>query len=41
MENSFGGLWSDEKCFQWELDNNISLDNQSFVNLYNSTAREI
>ena len=41
MANSFGGLWSDEKCFQWELDNNISLDNQSFVNLYNSTAREI
>lgn len=41
MANSFGGTWTDEQCFQWELQNNISLENQSFVNLYNSTAREI
>ena len=41
MANSFGGIWSDEQCFRWELQNNISLENQGFINLYNSTAREI
>lgn len=41
MANSFGGIWSDEQCFRWELQNNISLENQGFINLYNSTAREL
>jgi 2-polyprenyl-3-methyl-5-hydroxy-6-metoxy-1,4-benzoquinol methylase len=41
MANSFGGLWDNEKCFNWEIENRISLDNEGFVNLYNNTAREI
>ena len=39
--NSFGGNWNDAKCFQWELDNGISLENEGFVNLYKSTAKRI
>jgi 2-polyprenyl-3-methyl-5-hydroxy-6-metoxy-1,4-benzoquinol methylase len=39
--NSFGGNWNDAKCFQWELDNGISLENEGFVNLYNATAKSI
>ena len=39
--NSFGGNWNDAKCFQWELDNGISLENEGFVNLYRATAKSI
>lgn len=39
--NSFGGNWNDAKCFQWELDNGISLENEGFVNLYKATAKSI
>ena len=39
--NSFGGNWNDAKCFQWELDNGISLENEGFVNIYKATAKSI
>ena len=39
--NSFGGNWNDATCFQWELDNGISLENEGFVNVYKATAKSI
>lgn len=39
--NSFGGNWNDAQCFQWELANGISLENEGFVNLYTATAKTI
>ena len=39
--NSFGGNWNDATCFQWELDNGISLENEGFVNIYKATAKSI
>ena len=39
--NSFGGIWDDNKCFEFEMANNIRLDNDGFVNLYINTAQQI
>ena len=39
--NSFNGNWNDAKCFQWEMDNGIKLENPGFVKLYEATAKTI
>jgi len=39
--NSFNGNWNDAKCFQWEMDNGITLENVGFVKLYEATAKTI
>ena len=39
--NSFGGNWGDLTCFQWEMRNGISIENEAFVNLYKGTAKTI
>lgn len=39
--NSFNGNWNDVKCFQWEMDNGITLENPGFVKLYEATAKTI
>jgi len=41
MENSFGGLWNDKKCFDYEMANQIRLDNEGFVNMFRSTANKV
>jgi len=41
MENSFGGLWDDKKCFDYEMQNQIRLDNEGFVNMFRATAKQI
>jgi len=41
MENSFGGLWDDKKCFDYEMANQIRLDNEEFVNMFRSTAKKV
>ena len=41
MENSFGGLWDDKKCFDYEMANQIRLDNEGFVNMFRATAKQI
>jgi 2-polyprenyl-3-methyl-5-hydroxy-6-metoxy-1,4-benzoquinol methylase len=41
MENSFGGLWDDAKCFEYEMQNQIRLDNEGFVNMFRATAKQI
>ena len=39
--NAFGGTWDDQKCFNHENDLGINLDNESYVNLFKQTAKEI
>lgn len=39
--NAFGGTWDDIKCFNHENDLGINLDNESYVNLFRQTAKEI
>lgn len=39
--NAFGGTWDDEKCFNHEHSLGINLDNESYVNLFRETAKEI
>jgi 2-polyprenyl-3-methyl-5-hydroxy-6-metoxy-1,4-benzoquinol methylase len=39
--NSFNGNWDDLTCFQWEMRNGISIENEAFVNLYKGTAKTI
>ena len=39
--NAFGGTWDDQKCFNHENDLGINLDNESYVNLFRQTAKEI
>ena len=39
--NAFGGTWDDEKCFNHEHTLGINLDNESYVNLFRETAKEI
>jgi len=39
--NAFGGTWDDTKCFNHENDLGINLDNDSYVNLFKETAKEI
>lgn len=41
MQNSFGGLWDDKKCFDYEMANQIRLDNEGFVNMFIATANKI
>jgi len=41
MENSFGGLWDDKKCFDYEMANQIRLDNEGFVNMFRATANKV
>ena len=41
MENSFGGLWDDKKCFDYEMANEIRLENEGFVNMFRTTAKQI
>jgi 2-polyprenyl-3-methyl-5-hydroxy-6-metoxy-1,4-benzoquinol methylase len=40
-KNSFGGLWDDKKCFDYEMANQIRLDNEGFVNMFRATAKQI
>ena len=39
--NSFGGNWNDRTCFDWEMRNGITLQNEGFVKMYQDTARYI
>ena len=39
--NTFGGTWDDQKCFNHENDLGINLENESYVNLFRQTAKEI
>ena len=39
--NAFGGTLDDQKCFNHENDLGINLDNESYVNLFRQTAKEI
>jgi 2-polyprenyl-3-methyl-5-hydroxy-6-metoxy-1,4-benzoquinol methylase len=39
--NSFGGLWNNQQCFDYEMRNGIHLDNPSFVNMYEDVVNEI
>jgi len=39
--NAFGGTWDNEKCFNHEHTLGINLDNESYVNLFRETAKEI
>lgn len=41
MGNSFGGLWDDQKCFDYEMANQIRLDNEGFVNMFRATANKV
>jgi 2-polyprenyl-3-methyl-5-hydroxy-6-metoxy-1,4-benzoquinol methylase len=41
MKNAFNGTMNDEDCFNHELSLGIDLDNDSYVNLFNQTAKEI
>lgn len=41
MKNAFNGTMNDEECFNHELSIGVHLDNTSFVELYNSTTKEI
>lgn len=41
MANSFGGLWDDQKCFDYEMANQIRLDNEGFVNMFRATANKV
>ena len=41
MANSFGGLWDDAKCFDYEMQNQIRLDNEGFVNMFRATANKV
>lgn len=38
---SFGGLWNNQQCFDYEMRNGIHLDNPSFVNMYEDVVNEI
>ena len=40
-KNSFGGLWDNAKCFEYEMQNQIRLDNEGFVNMFRATAKKI
>jgi len=39
--NSFGGTWDDEKCFTKEIEWNIHLDSNEYVQLFEATANMI
>ena len=39
--NAFGGTLNDQDCFDTELNAGIHLDNESYVNLFRQTAKEI
>jgi 2-polyprenyl-3-methyl-5-hydroxy-6-metoxy-1,4-benzoquinol methylase len=39
--NAFGGTWDDVKCFNHENDLGINLENESYVELFRNTAKEI
>jgi len=39
--NSFGGLWNNQQCFDYEMRNGIHLDNAAFVNMYEDVVNEI
>lgn len=41
MKNAFNGTMNDEDCFNHELSLGIDLDNDSYVNLFNQTAKAI
>ena len=41
MANSFGGVWDDSKCFDYEMQNQIRLDNEGFVNMFRATANKV
>lgn len=41
IQNSFGGLWDDRKCFDYEMDNQIRLDNDGYVNMFKETALQV
>lgn len=39
--NSFNGIWNDEQCFKYEMQNGISIESQSFVNWYKDVSNRI
>jgi 2-polyprenyl-3-methyl-5-hydroxy-6-metoxy-1,4-benzoquinol methylase len=39
--NAFGGTLNDKDCFDTELNAGIHLDNESYINLFRETAKEI
>lgn len=41
MKNAFNGTMNDEQCFNHELSIGVDLDNQTYTELFRSTAKEI